>query len=291
MKTAYSFAVLRYVHDILTGEFVNVGVVLYAPEVKYLGGLCNTRYGRLSRLFGDIDGEYFRGLMRHIEARFDELGDRLRNDLPLYEPPAHVMEIARDVLPPDDSSLQWSEPGGGRTEDPGKTLEQLFDRLVGRYESRAARASRNDEDVWRTFKKEFETRRVLNHLHPKRIEAPDYDYEFEHAWKNRGWHLLEPISFDLLEADSILEKANRWLGRAISLQDSPEEFRLHLLLGEPSLQKLRSTYTRAENILHRIPGNPVFVHEREAGDFSATVASEIAEHSETEGEGNGDERA
>ena len=28
MKTPYSFSVLRYIHDIVTGEFINVGVVL-----------------------------------------------------------------------------------------------------------------------------------------------------------------------------------------------------------------------------------------------------------------------
>ena len=32
MKTAYSFVVLRYVHDVMIGEFVNIGVTLYAPD-------------------------------------------------------------------------------------------------------------------------------------------------------------------------------------------------------------------------------------------------------------------
>jgi hypothetical protein len=34
MKTTYSFTILRYVHDIATGEFVNMGVALYAPEAS-----------------------------------------------------------------------------------------------------------------------------------------------------------------------------------------------------------------------------------------------------------------
>lgn len=283
MKTAYSFVVLRYVHDVMTGEFVNIGVALYAPAAKYLGGLCNTRYGRLTSLFGktEIDGEYFRGLMRYIEARFDELGDKLRNELPLNGQPSDIMEIAKTILPPDDSALQWSEAGGGQTEDPAKTLEDLFDRLVARYESRVQRPNREDGDVWRVFKREFETRQVLTRLRPKRIVAKDYDYEFEHAWKNRTWHMLEPISFDLLEADSILDKANRWLGRVMNLQDAPDAFRLHLLLGEPSLERLRPAYTKAENILHKMPGEPVFVRENEAKDFSESLAAEMAAHDES----------
>ena len=133
MKIAYSFVALRYVHDIMTGEFINIGVALYAPESRFIGGLCNTRYGRLSKMFGDIDGDYFRSLMRHIKSRFNEIGTKLRDELPLYGYPADILEIAKSILPIDDSSLQWSEVGGGQTEDPAKTLEYLFERMVERY--------------------------------------------------------------------------------------------------------------------------------------------------------------
>lgn len=44
MKTAYTYTVLRYVHDTTTGEFVNVGVALYAPELRYASALCRTTY-------------------------------------------------------------------------------------------------------------------------------------------------------------------------------------------------------------------------------------------------------
>ncbi len=284
MKIAYSFVVLRYMHDVVTGEFVNIGVALYAPGAKYIGGLCNTRYGRLGKMFGEgeIVGNYFRGLMRYVEARFEELGDKLRNELPLDGIPSDILQIAKGILPLDDSSLQWSEAGGGQTENPVKTLKDLFVRMVERYEVRAQRPSREDGDVWRVFRKEFETQHVISRLHPKRITAPDDDYEFEHAWKNQRWHMYEPISFDLLEAESIKNKANRWLGRMINLSDAPEKFKLHLLLGEPSIEKLRPAYTKAENILHKMPCDPVFVREREAEDFSRTLAADMAAHDERE---------
>ncbi len=280
MKTAYSFVVLRYVHDVMTGEFVNIGVALYAPGMKYIGGLCNTRYGRLTNLFGkgEVDGEYFRGLMRYLEARFEELGDALRNELPLNGMPTDIMEIAKSILPPDDSSLQWSEPGGGQTDDPGKTLESLYDRLVARYENRQARSSRDDGEVWRVFKKEFDSHHVSSRLRPKRITAPDDDYEFEHAWKNERWRMYEPLSFDLLDAESITGKANRWLGRMTNLSEAPEKFVLHVLLGEPSLEKMRPAYTKAENILNKMPVEKVFVREHEAPAFSLALADEMEKH-------------
>jgi len=278
MKTTYSFVVLRYAHDVVSGEFVNVGVALYAPEVKYIDCLCNTRYGRLTRMFITVDGDYFRGLVKYIEARFEEMGDKLRSELPLHGTPKNIAEIAKSILPPDDSSLQWSEAGGGITDDPAKTLEELYVRFVERYEERQQRPRREDGDVWRVFKRELETRHVLSHLKTKRIVAQNYEYEFQHAWKNQKWHLYEPVSFDLIEPDSLLDKANRWLGRAMTLNDSSEPFKLHLLLGEPALDSLRSAYTKAENILNKIPVEKEFVRERDAQEFSETLASEIAVH-------------
>ena len=51
MKTAYSYTVLRYVHDTATGEFINVGVALLAPEQKFVLGEFRTTYGALKKNF------------------------------------------------------------------------------------------------------------------------------------------------------------------------------------------------------------------------------------------------
>jgi len=40
-------------------------------------------------------------------------------------------------LPADDSSFQWSAPGGGTTEDPAHPLADLFERMVTRHEGKA----------------------------------------------------------------------------------------------------------------------------------------------------------
>ena len=133
MKTSYTYTILRYVHDTVTGEFINVGVALLAPEERYASAICRTTYGRLAKVFPGMDGESFRSLMRHIQSRFEELGDRLHNEFP-FEEPKSVMELAHRVLSPDDSSLQWSPPGSGLTSDASQTLDGLFSRLVSAYD-------------------------------------------------------------------------------------------------------------------------------------------------------------
>jgi hypothetical protein len=278
MKVTYTFTVLRYVHDVTTGEFANVGVALYSPEAKYVGAICTPRYGRVNRMFLDIDPSHFKSLMRYIQSRFEEYGERLQTELLFDSLPKTVIEIARGILPSDDSSLQWSDPGNGVTEDPAMMLETLFVRMVQRYEEKHRPPSREDEDIWKEFKSQLERRRVLAHLRPKRIVAKDYDYEFDHARQNNIWHMYEPVSLDLLEPDSILDKANRWLGRVTILKDAKEEFKLYMLLGEPRDEKLKSVFVKAKNILNKMPGQKAFILEHEAEKFSEELASEIQRH-------------
>ncbi|MCB1093193.1 MAG: DUF3037 domain-containing protein, partial [Verrucomicrobiae bacterium] len=47
----YSFCFLRYVHEPLSGEFANVGVLLWAPQSRFLGFRASEKFRRLSRFF------------------------------------------------------------------------------------------------------------------------------------------------------------------------------------------------------------------------------------------------
>ena len=151
MKTNYSTIILRYVHDVVTGEFANIGVVLYAPDQRFLEARFTTSYERLNAIFLKIDQLHFRALMRYLTNRFEELGAEIRDDL--HVPPVNALsEIVKKVLPPDDSSLQWSQQGGGITDDPARVLGDTYKRLVERFVAGATQVSRSDEEIAKPFK-------------------------------------------------------------------------------------------------------------------------------------------
>ncbi|HEY3744588.1 MAG TPA: DUF3037 domain-containing protein [Bryobacteraceae bacterium] len=277
MKTPYSFCVLRYVHDPVTQEFINIGVAVYSPERGFLRAVCATHYARITKMFTKIDGNRFRQLMRYVQEQVNALGAQMSQLS--FEPSGAIDHVLARVLPPDDSSMQFSPAGVGLSRDLDRTVEELFERYVNRYAAGSEAARRYDEDVWRgTFREALLKRDVSAALAPKRIVAPNYEYEFQHAWKNNVWHLYEPVSFDLLDGGSIVEKANRWVGRGMSLNDSSEQFKIHLLLGEPQDESLRGVFTKAENILHKMPGQPEIVRESEAEAFAEEFAKEVREH-------------
>ncbi|MEI8340447.1 MAG: DUF3037 domain-containing protein [Verrucomicrobiota bacterium] len=280
MKTAYTYTVLRYVHDTATGEFVNVGVALYAPDANFVSALCRTTYGRLTKVFPGMDGEVFKSLMRYIQSSFEGIGYRTAAELPLGGKAKNVMEIAVTVLPRDDSSLQWSEMGSGLTENPSATLEKIYNRVVQSYDQGQRATGRSEEEVWRKYRRDLEEKHVLSRLVPKTIvsQSKDDEIEFQHAWQNQQWHCIEPVSFDLMEADSIKDKAHRWLGQIASVRDSTEPFKLYMLLGEPQLERLKPAFIKAQNILNKIPGEKEFIRESDSAKFADEVAGQIKKH-------------
>jgi len=278
MKTPYSFSILRYIHDIVTGEFINVGVVLYAPKVRFLSAICTSRYGRLTRMFSNVNGDHFRQVLRYIQARLEEEGERLASELPFDKLPLGVLEFTTKILPVDDSSLQFSPEGYGITENLQETLEKLYNRYVEQYYDRPERHSRSDEDIWKVFKKSLEEKRILSNLKPHQIVGNNYDYEFKYCWQNQKWHIHEPVSFDLIEPASVTDKANGWLGRIMSLNDGGESFKLNILLGAPQDERLKPAFVKAQNIMNRMPCEHEFINEDEAEDFAENLRKEIEEH-------------
>lgn len=277
MKAPYTYTILRYVHDTTTGEFINVGVALYAPSLNYVSANCRTTLGRVSRTFPEVNRESFKEMVRFIQSRFEEIGAKLNlvSGGPRY---GSILEIAHSVLPSDDSSLQWSPAGSGLTDNPSVTLEQLYERMVMQHEGRQEKSQRNDDDVWKQYKKEFEAKQVLKSFAPVKIAVADDEVDFGHSWKNGIYHCLQPVSFDLAAGERIREKAHRWLGQMSSIQKAPQQFKVYILAGEPQKAELRDAYNSAIGILKKMPVSHEIVTDRDTKEFVDRFAAQIQQH-------------
>jgi hypothetical protein len=213
--------------------------------------------------------------MRKVQIRFEALHDEVSNQLEL-RPYASVMELAQSVIPQDDSSLQWAPMGSGLTSDPDATLELLFERFVMKHEERSYVHRRNDDQVWKNFSRELEQQQVLKHFQPQTFTTTDDEIKFDRAWKNGVWHCLAPVSFDLASAESIRDKAHRWLGQITSVDST--DLKLYFLVGEPSQADLKPVYHSAMNILKKASSSAEVFTETDAAGLSLRLAKQVAEH-------------
>jgi hypothetical protein len=105
-------------------------------------------------------------------------------------------------------------------------------------------------------------------------------YQFNYAWQNHRPHIVAPVSLDAEDKDSIADKTTRWAGQIMDLERSNEDFSLHVVLGEPTKQKLRSEYENAVEFLtagveceriHIVP-------QASVPEFAERVVSDIKSH-------------
>ncbi len=283
MKTAYTYTILRYVHDVASGESLNVGVVLFAPSVRYVSARIQTNYGRLKKAFPNLDGDAHRELMRYLQSSFDRLQTQVEQELPFEQQPGDAAAIACKVLPKDDSSLQWSPVGGGLCSSPSMELERLYKRVVVANDGQKADGGRSDDDVWATYREPLVRQNVIRFLAPHVVTAKNDDHLFEHAWQNHQWHCLEPFSLDLLDAEKIKSKAHRLLGAMTGVREVVSDHRLYLMVGEPQLDRCKPAAQRALNLLlGALPLPTEIIRESEAEAFSLNFAQRIKEHEKEE---------
>ncbi|MGY3563178.1 hypothetical protein ACVWXP_006447 [Bradyrhizobium sp. USDA 4463] len=278
MKHTYGYVVLRYVHDVITGEFINVGLVMHAPENQRLKSKTRTSVGRIKGVFPDLDRVAFVGAMRSVTKALTKVEKQFQSE-GMFKRSAHAASFAHLAVPLDDSSLQWSPVSTGLTEDFDKTFEWLYQRMVSRYDNRTS-VRRTDEDVWRPVREKIAERKIVVPFEEKTIVGATDQIEFKHAWKNGAWHAYEALSLDLADADGIKDKARRWRGHldAVFEGKGDPSVKLNFILGAPADQKLIPAYENALAILSHSPSNPKIYREGQVDDLVSEIEDEVRAH-------------
>ncbi len=274
-KTPYSFVVLRYMHDVFTREFVNVGVLLHAPRGGFLGFEKLTTLDRVRGMFPGLKSDSLRDLLSFLESRAAELHQQTSSQPDLQQLSAET--IAKGLLPIDDSALQWSAAGGGVTDDPQQALKDTFERLVARHLKAHAPTRREDADVWKPFARELGRRNILSRLQERTLSVGELHHRFENSWQPSGGYLrlYQPLTFDLLKPSDIVEKAIHWNGLLRQLRKADSEFVIYLLLGKPSDDSRLKAFDQACHTLAEDEGQKELVAEEEAASFAAAVEKDI----------------
>lgn len=277
MKT-YELQVLRYHHDVITGEFVNVGIILFNKEMKFLKCAVSHKYARLSRFFhAEKTASHISQAIRSFENSIRKIGNELSTKLD-YNNFTSVDEITTRVLPKDDSSLQCSEIIKGLSMNFEKTFAELFDRYITRYENVPVRESRTDDEAWsQVYKKYFDEYGITKKLYKHQVKTQNDTFDFDLAYKNGALHLYNPVSFDLVDHDAIREKVYKWRGKIAEMETANEKVNIHMLLLYPENQnqkdkefinKVLMSSTKKKNLMLHTERN-LKSHLRELKEYIA----------------------
>jgi len=231
MKT-YQYQIIRYVHDHFTGEFVNLGVVVYSREHQFLACKTTRKYQRITHMFPPANGRWVIRMLYHIESQVERTAAHLHE---LFEPSEHLEQLTASISPPDNGTIRWSETRRAVDIDLQAALEDLYHTQVEQYflDNRHD-DTLADEDVWKKkYKTYFEQYGISNRLKTHEVKIPKDVIRFEKSWKNEIWHCYEPISFVVKEKETVKDKVYRWAGQLKGLEHSNEPLHITLLTSIP----------------------------------------------------------
>ena len=215
---SYRFRILRYVHDVSTEEFVNIGVVMWVPEYSQLIFRLNTQSRRVSRFFTDFDSDGYRKMVRNLQHAFDEIAIDIQKFDLFKETPQNTFEIFNELVREDASCFQWSPLMSGISANPEERLERLFVEFVTFHESPGLSRHREETMIWDTVHQALIEHNLERRVQFKvKMEADNFEHQFKMGWNNGLPQVLEPISLTLSKSTSIVNKAITWSGRLFNL--------------------------------------------------------------------------
>lgn len=131
-SVTYQYQLLRYQHDVATGEFVNVGLVYFDTKTNFLRSRMIKKQERIARFFAEVESEHLMRTLHGIENEFNRLAKSLNNGS-AFQQFWSVKELTSSVLPPNDNALFFSPIFKGIDFDHNDSFNDLYYNLIGKY--------------------------------------------------------------------------------------------------------------------------------------------------------------
>lgn len=224
----YQYQIIRYVHDHFTGEYVNVGVVVYSKEDRFLASKTTKKYQRITHMFPEANGRWIVRVLSNFDQQLKNMAPRLTD---LFSLSDLLDQITDSVLKRDNNAIQLTAARSAIDIDLQAALDDLYTSQVEKYFiQKTDKNSLLDDDVWKIkYKTYFEKYGIDKRLQTHEVKVPKDLISFDKSWKNDVWHCYEPLSFVLKEKDSIKDKVYKWAGKLQGLQQSNEALHLTLM--------------------------------------------------------------
>lgn len=275
-SVAYEYQILRYRHDVATGEFANVGLVYFDPAARVLKVEVVDKYRRLSEFFGQVQGTALLRTLRGIKYELQKTAERLQNELD-FARPAAVADITRAVLPPDDNALFFSETFRGWHFEHDLAFAELFDRILRRYLDPSTERH-DDAYAWKSiYKQHFDRLGITPRLEAAQVKTPLDTFDFDKTCRNGVLHCLQSLSFDLADDARVKDKIYRWAGKIDELAQANEPIKLYLLAATPQDAQLLTLLEQKLNGQHGQIEARV-VHENQADGVAREIFAALEAH-------------
>ncbi len=222
MKTACHYAIVRFMPFVETGEFANVGVVLFAPNARYFGfKLLGNRYARVTHFFEQMDAKVFRAAMHTCKEelmRIDRMLKQMGTDLRFKTLDREgTLALWNEVIKPRETMLQFGESRLVLADDAQAKVRELFEYYV---ERNFVTPERQEELLERGVRGWLREARLLEQFHVGVVGNEEYHarFPFVAGPEDHPERVIKPLNLGYDDAARIIDHGGQWIVRVNALK-------------------------------------------------------------------------
>lgn len=222
-RIACQYAIVRFMPYIETGEFANVGILLWAPKIRYLGfKLLRKKHARITQFFEELDRGVYLKTMANLGAELCRVQGMLKGQIAEFGDNDREYGFHRglfqELIRPRETIVRFSEQRAVLAENPEQTLAELYEYYVGRN---FVTPEYQETILERGIKKLLEQRDLAKRFTKRRIEDQLYrvTFPFVEQKDNEAIRVIKPLFLGQNESTAIIEHGGKWKLRVDQLRE------------------------------------------------------------------------
>lgn len=284
MTNYFYYSLLKYTYSQVLGEVFNVGICFIFPEQSLVVFKYPSSFDRLRHLYHDFSTKTLKNYCKEFEKTAKSISNnQTLQNIQLINNPSEL--IRQEFLPYDASALRFSEVKTviRYQNDIEKIIADYTENYLSHYLHKISPKRRDDDYLLSNFRKKLSQKQkgIENYLLGEQEISNDFtSHKFKCAWQNGSLNLVQAISFDLLESDSINQKSSLHYGKIHFLQSeaAKQNLRFDLLIGKSQQSNLLKPYEKAIKILKQLEKESSYtkiILEEDSEDYSNYLIREI----------------
>ncbi|EON93064.1 hypothetical protein MARLIPOL_03490 [Marinobacter lipolyticus SM19] len=222
-RLACQYAIVRFMPYIETGEFANVGILLWAPKNRYLGfKLLRKKHARITQFFEELDRGVYLKTMANLDAELCRVQGMLKDQIAEFGDKDREYGfhkgLFQELIRPRETIVRFSEQRAVLAENPERALTELYEHYVGRN---FVTPEYQETVLERGIKKLLEQRDLAKRFTKRRIEDQLYrvTFPFVEQKDNEAIRVIKPLFLGQNESTAIIEHGGKWKLRVDQLRE------------------------------------------------------------------------
>lgn len=222
MNTACHYAIVRFMPFVETGEFGNVGVVLFAPSARFFGfKVLGQRVSRITNFFEQLESKVFRASMHATREELQRVSDMLKSlgtdhRFKSLDREAST-QLWQEILKPRESMVRFSDSRLVMAADPQVKLGELFSYYV---EHNFVTKEYQEQAMERGVRGLLKAADLSDRFQPLRVGNDEYNalFPFVALDGEQPVKAIKPLRLDHAQPAQIIDHGGQWRVRIEALK-------------------------------------------------------------------------